>query len=101
MEPRKVRGVDKEVGRDDWQDFQNMAKKALRRRRLAERRRKECGGVGGDAEEGGGWLWGQLLAARSRLTGVAEWSAQKKALLRERPRSPVIFSAVPMPDDSV
>tara|TARA_B100000524_G_scaffold344543_1_gene241935 strand:- start:755 stop:937 length:183 start_codon:yes stop_codon:yes gene_type:complete len=60
MEPRKVRGAaSEEVGRDDWQDFQNMAKKALRRRRLAERRRKECGGVGGDAEEGGGWRRGK------------------------------------------
>ena len=50
---------------------------------------------------GGGWLWRQLLAARSRLSGAIDRSAQKIVLLRERPRLSVCISAVPMPDDSV
>ena len=50
---------------------------------------------------GGGWLWRQLLAARSRLTGAVDPSAQKKVLRAERPRLPMTFGAVPMPDDSV
>ena len=45
-------------------------------------------------------MW-QLLAARSRLTGAAEGRAEKMVLLRERPRLPMTFGAVPMRADSV
>ena len=50
---------------------------------------------------GGGWLWRQLLAARSRLTGAVDPSAQKNVLRAERPRLLVCISAVPMQADSM
>ena len=48
-----------EVGRDDWQAFQNIPKHGKNKRceedAWQREEEEECGGVGGDAEEGGGW----------------------------------------------